>query len=124
MRKEELKNLLSSFGEEDYCKNIDLHIHSNESDGKLTPNEIVEQVMAIQMETGLKVTNIVFMGQGEPLMNLDNVLGAMKIFNETFEIIHKHLKKISTRTAYLLRPNDTQTNAKHYLPGGSVYMNL
>ena len=43
MRKEELKNLLSSFGEEDYCKNIDLHIHSNESDGKLTPNEIVEQ---------------------------------------------------------------------------------
>lgn len=43
MRKEELKNLLLSFGEEDYCKNIDLHIHSNESDGKLTPNEIVEQ---------------------------------------------------------------------------------
>ncbi len=52
----------------------------------LTPNEIVEQVMAIQMETGLKVTNIVFMGQGEPLMNLDNVLEAMKIFNETFQI--------------------------------------
>ena len=53
----------------------------------LTPNEIVEQVMAIQMETGLKVTNIVFMGQGEPLMNLDNVLEAMKIFNETFQIM-------------------------------------
>ena len=52
----------------------------------LTPNEIVEQVMAIQMETGLKVTNIVFMGQGEPLMNLDNVLEAMKIFNETLQI--------------------------------------
>ncbi len=52
----------------------------------LSPFEIAEQVLAIQMETGLKVTNIVFMGQGEPLLNLDNVLGAMKIFNETFQI--------------------------------------
>lgn len=43
MRKEELKKLLLSFSEEDYWKNVDLHIHSNESDGKLTPNEIVEQ---------------------------------------------------------------------------------
>ena len=52
----------------------------------LTPDEIVEQVLAIQTETGLKVTNIVFMGQGEPLLNLDNVLAAMKIFNENFQI--------------------------------------
>ena len=43
MIKEELKKLLLSFTEEDYCKNVDLHIHSNESDGKMTPNEIVEQ---------------------------------------------------------------------------------
>ena len=52
----------------------------------LTPYEITEQVLAIQMETGLKVTNIVFMGQGEPLLNLYNVLAAMKIFNESFQI--------------------------------------
>ena len=52
----------------------------------LTPYEIINQVLAIQMETGLKVTNIVFMGQGEPLLNLDNVLEAMKIFNECFQI--------------------------------------
>jgi len=52
----------------------------------LTPYEITEQVLAIQMETGLKVTNIVFMGQGEPLLNLENVLEAMKIFNESFQI--------------------------------------
>ena len=48
--------------------------------------EIVEQVLTIQRDTGLKVTNIVFMGQGEPLLNLDNVLKAMKIFNEDFQI--------------------------------------
>jgi 23S rRNA (adenine2503-C2)-methyltransferase len=52
----------------------------------LTPKEIVEQVLTIQRDTGLKVTNIVFMGQGEPLLNLDNVLNALKIFNEDFQI--------------------------------------
>lgn len=52
----------------------------------LSYKEIIEQVLTIQRDTGLKVTNIVFMGQGEPLLNLDNVLKAMKIFNEDFQI--------------------------------------
>ena len=52
----------------------------------LTAPEIVEQVLTIQRDTGLKVTNVVFMGQGEPLLNLDNVLVALKIFNEDFQI--------------------------------------
>ena len=52
----------------------------------LTYKEIVEQVLTIQRDTGLKVTNVVFMGQGEPLLNLDNVLKAMEIFNENFQI--------------------------------------
>ena len=52
----------------------------------LTYKEIVEQVLTIQRDTGLKVTNIVFMGQGEPLLNLDNVLKALEIFNNDFQI--------------------------------------
>lgn len=52
----------------------------------LKPSEIVEQVLTIQRDTGLKVTNVVFMGQGEPLLNLANVLEALKIFNEDFQI--------------------------------------
>ena len=48
--------------------------------------EIIEQVLTIQRDTGLKVTNIVFMGQGEPLLNLDNVLKALEIFNNDFQI--------------------------------------
>lgn len=52
----------------------------------LTYQEIIEQVLTIQRDTGLKVTNVVFMGQGEPLLNLDNVLKAMEIFNEDFQI--------------------------------------
>ena len=52
----------------------------------LTYQEIIEQVLTIQRDTGLKVTNIVFMGQGEPLLNLDNVLKALEIFNDDFQI--------------------------------------
>jgi len=52
----------------------------------LSYKEIIEQVLTIQRDTGLKVTNVVFMGQGEPLLNLDNVLKAMFIFNENFQI--------------------------------------
>ena len=52
----------------------------------LTYKEIIEQVLTIQRDTGLKVTNIVFMGQGEPLLNLDNVLKAIEMFNEDFQI--------------------------------------
>lgn len=52
----------------------------------LTAAEIIEQVLTIQRDTGLKVTNVVFMGQGEPLLNLENVLEALKIFNEDFQI--------------------------------------
>lgn len=52
----------------------------------LTYQEIVEQILTIQRDTGLKVTNIVFMGQGEPLLNLENVLKALEIFNNDFQI--------------------------------------
>ena len=52
----------------------------------LTHTEIIEQVLTIQRDTGLKITNIVFMGQGEPLLNLDNVLMALEIFNDDFQI--------------------------------------
>lgn len=52
----------------------------------LTYKEIVEQVLTIQRDTGLKVTNVVFMGQGEPLLNMNNVLKALDIFNNNFQI--------------------------------------
>lgn len=52
----------------------------------LSYKEIIEQVLTIQRDTGLKVTNVVFMGQGEPLLNLDNVLKSMEIFNDNFQI--------------------------------------
>ncbi len=47
----------------------------------LRPNEIVDQVMAVEGETGEKIDNIVFMGMGEPLANLNNVISAIRIIN-------------------------------------------
>lgn len=44
MQKEELIKLFLSFKEEDFLNKIDLHIHTNESDGKLSSEEIIEYV--------------------------------------------------------------------------------
>lgn len=45
----------------------------------LTAGEIVEQVAWIQRKTGSRVTNIVFMGMGEPLDNFEATMKAIEI---------------------------------------------
>lgn len=47
----------------------------------LTSGEIVEQILAVQRYEKTKISNIVFMGIGEPLDNYDNVLKAINILN-------------------------------------------
>lgn len=47
----------------------------------LTAGEIVEQILAFQRDENVKISNIVFMGIGEPLDNYDNVIKAIKILN-------------------------------------------
>lgn len=47
----------------------------------LTSGEIVEQILAVQRDENIKISNIVFMGIGEPLDNYDNVLNAIRILN-------------------------------------------
>jgi 23S rRNA (adenine2503-C2)-methyltransferase len=47
----------------------------------LDANEIVEQIMAVERESSDKIDNIVFMGMGEPLANLDNLMRAIRIIN-------------------------------------------
>eukprot|EP00210_Caulerpa_lentillifera_P001747 g1677.t1 len=48
----------------------------------LTAHEIVDQVLTIQEELGEKVSHVVFMGMGEPLLNLKAVLEAQAWINE------------------------------------------
>lgn len=47
----------------------------------LTAGEIAEQILAVERDTGIKISNVVFMGIGEPFDNFDNVLKAIKIIN-------------------------------------------
>ena len=47
----------------------------------LTSGEIVEQIIAVEQDTGEKISNIVFMGIGEPFDNYDNVVNAIRIIN-------------------------------------------
>lgn len=47
----------------------------------LTSGEIVEQIIAIEQDTKSKVSNVVFMGIGEPMDNYENVMNAIKILN-------------------------------------------
>jgi len=44
--------------------------------------EIVDQVLQIQKLTGERITNVVLMGMGEPMLNLDEVLRALEIINK------------------------------------------
>jgi 23S rRNA (adenine2503-C2)-methyltransferase len=47
----------------------------------LGANEIVDQIIAVECATAEKIDNVVFMGMGEPLANLENVLRAIRIIN-------------------------------------------
>ncbi len=47
----------------------------------LTSGEIVEQLLAVERDENIKISNVVFMGIGEPLDNYDNVVKAIRIIN-------------------------------------------
>ena len=48
----------------------------------LARHEIVDQVLTVQEDFQQRVSNVVFMGMGEPLLNLDAVIGAVKSINQ------------------------------------------
>lgn len=45
----------------------------------LTAAEIVGQMLAVEKETGETINNIVFMGMGEPLANIKNLIKALEV---------------------------------------------
>ena len=47
----------------------------------LSSGEIIEQIMAVERDANVRISNIVFMGIGEPLDNYDNVVKAIRIIN-------------------------------------------
>jgi 23S rRNA (adenine2503-C2)-methyltransferase len=47
----------------------------------LQVHEIVDQVLTVQEDFGERVSHVVFMGMGEPLANLDPLIGAIRSLN-------------------------------------------
>jgi len=52
----------------------------------LTSSEIIDQILFVENEMNQKVSNIVFMGMGEPLLNIDQLLLSIRSINEDFNI--------------------------------------
>ncbi len=64
----------------------------------LKASEILDQILFIENQMNRKVTNIVFMGMGEPLLNIDDVLSSIRSINEDFQISQR---KITVSTVAL-----------------------
>ncbi len=53
--------------------------------------EIIDQVLTVQEDFGQRVSNVVFMGMGEPLLNLPEVVKAVKSINQDVGIGQRSL---------------------------------
>lgn len=69
----------------------------------LEAGEIVEQLLAIERDENVHISNLVFMGIGEPLDNFDNVMKAIKLLNNP-KGINMGARHISISTSGLV-PN-------------------
>lgn len=57
----------------------------------LQAHEIVDQVLTVQEDFGQRVSNVVFMGMGEPLLNLEQVVVALRSLNQNVGIGQRSL---------------------------------
>lgn len=60
-----------------FCATATLKIKRN-----LSTAEIVDQFLSVERLSDERITNVVFMGMGEPLLNYDNVMKAVEIFTD------------------------------------------
>lgn len=60
-----------------FCRTGTLHLKRN-----LNDFEIVEQFMHLQAVAPGKISHVVFMGMGEPMANIDNVLSAIEFMHD------------------------------------------
>ena len=60
---------------------------------------MLSQILLCQNDTNLKVTNVVFMGQGEPLDNFENVKKALFLINKNLQI---SIRRITLSTSGII----------------------
>ena len=57
----------------------------------LKASEIVDQILGIQRDTKERISNVVFMGQGEPLLNYNEVLASINLIKDSVGIGGRHI---------------------------------
>ena len=57
----------------------------------LTPGEIVGQYLLLQRLSERRIGHVVFMGMGEPLLNLDHLVKAMALLHEEVGLSYRHI---------------------------------
>ena len=72
---------------------------------RLTPSEMLDQVLFTQLDSGFPVSNIVLMGIGEPLDNFDTVLRFLELVNSP-EGMNIGMRHISLSTCGLVERID------------------
>ncbi len=60
-------------------------------DRNLTAGEVVGQYLMLQRLTERRISHVVFMGMGEPLLNLPNVLKALRLLHDEVGLSYRHL---------------------------------
>ena len=78
---------------------------------RLEPNEMLDQVLFTQIDSGLPVSHIVLMGIGEPLDNFDNVLRFLELVNSP-EGMNISMRHISLSTCGLVPKIDALAQKK------------
>ena len=68
---------------------------------RLEPNEMLEQVLFTQVDSGLPISHIVLMGIGEPLDNFENVLRFLELVNDP-KVMNISMRHISLSTCGLV----------------------
>ena len=78
----------------------------------LTVAEIMGQLLSVIKETKQKITNIVFMGMGEPMMNYNNVIKAADIIHDQ-KGLNIGARKITISTVGMVKKIRQYTKEKH-----------
>ena len=78
---------------------------------RLEPQEMLDQVLFTQVDSGLPISHIVLMGIGEPLDNFDNVMRFLELVNSP-EGMNISMRHISLSTCGLARKIDELAQKK------------
>lgn len=60
---------------------------------QLSAAEMIDQILAVELDFGQRVTSLVAMGQGEPFLNYENTIRALRVMNDpgSFNIGARHI---------------------------------